>query len=69
MAEMKAPNTVTVTTGENIVSDHLISLDELAPCNHEEPGTRTFVRARQASSECRRADVLVITAIILPVLQ
>ena len=77
MAEMKVPNTVIVTNGESIFSNHLICLDELAPYNHEEADTRIFVYARQATAEGRRAllmkandtDVLIIAVIILPELQ
>ena len=37
-----------MTTGENAVSNQMISLQNVAPCTHEEADTRIFVHAKHA---------------------
>ena len=51
---------VIVTKQEDAVSNHTISLDEMAPCSHEEADTRIFVHARHATAE--GSKVLVVKA-------
>ncbi|KAJ4945560.1 hypothetical protein JOQ06_023241 [Pogonophryne albipinna] len=59
---MSAQNVVIVTKEENALITQTMSLDELAPCSHEEADTIIFVHAKQA-------DILVIAVGILPTLQ
>ena len=66
-----------VTRVEQADSNHNISFEGLAPCNHEEAGTRMFVHARHAVSHGHRmvmlkandTDVLVIAITVFPVLK
>ncbi|KAK1894215.1 Nicotinate phosphoribosyltransferase [Dissostichus eleginoides] len=77
IAQMSAQNVVIVTKEENALSTQTMSLDELAPCSHEEANTRIFVHAKQAAKEGRKniiikannTDILGIAVSILPTLQ
>ena len=60
IAEISTSHTIVITKGENVVSNQLISSENLAPCSHEEADTRIFVHARHAAMEGNKA--LVITA-------
>ena len=61
-------NLVIVTREEGAVSNHVASLEGLAPCNHEEADSRIFVHARHAVADGHTSlivkasdtDVLVI---------
>ena len=77
IAEMSTTNTVVVTKGEDALSNQMVNLDELAPCNHEEADTRIFVHARHAATQGSKVlmvkandtDVVVIAVSALPTLK
>ena len=47
--QMPSPNMVIVTKEENVLSNHMISLEDVSPCSHEEADTRIFVHTRHAA--------------------
>ena len=77
IAEISTSHTIAITKGDNVVSNQLISSENLAPCSHEEADTCIFVHARHAAMEGNKAlvikandtDVLVIAIATLPSLQ
>ncbi len=77
ICEMDTSNIVIVTKGETTISKQLVSLDEMAPCTHEEADTRIFVHARQATADgikvlminANDTDVIVIAISALPFLK
>ena len=63
-----------VTTEENALSNHTISLDGVSPCRHKEADTRIFVHATQEVStsllvKASDTDILVIAISVMPTLQ
>uniref|UniRef100_H3AU70 Uncharacterized protein n=1 Tax=Latimeria chalumnae TaxID=7897 RepID=H3AU70_LATCH len=60
IAEIRTTNTVIVTKGENVISNQMICLEDMAPCTHEEADTRIFIHARHATMEGNK--VLMIDA-------
>ena len=77
IAEISISHTIVITEGENVVSNQLISSENLAPCSHEEADTRIFVHARHSAMGGNKAlvikandtDVLVIGIATLSSLQ
>uniref|UniRef100_H3A078 Uncharacterized protein n=1 Tax=Latimeria chalumnae TaxID=7897 RepID=H3A078_LATCH len=56
----KIAETVIMTKGENIISNQMICLEDMAPCTHEEADTCIFIHARHATMEGNK--VLMIDA-------
>lgn len=77
IADMDTVNSVVVTKEELALSKHVLSLDDISPCSHEEADTRMFVHARHAVKEGKKVlmikandtDVVVIAISTLPSLQ
>ncbi|KAJ8364285.1 hypothetical protein SKAU_G00131160 [Synaphobranchus kaupii] len=77
IVRMHTPNMVIVTKEEDTVSNQATSLDDVAPCNHEEADTRIFIHAKHAAAEgstdlivkASDTDVIVIAVSVLPALQ
>ena len=77
IATITSPNLLNVTKGDEALTNHDISLEGVAPCQHEEANTRIFVHVRHAAEQgCKSViikacdtDVLVIAASVMPLLQ
>nr|XP_014351797.1 PREDICTED: uncharacterized protein LOC106706003 [Latimeria chalumnae] len=73
IAEISTTNTVIMTKGENIISNQMICLEDMAPCTHEEADTHIFVHARRATMRGNKVfminandtDVVVIAISVL----
>ncbi len=72
--EMDTSNIVIVAKGETAINNQMISLDEAAPCTHEEADIWLFVNARHSAAEgikvfkisANDTDVIVIAISALP---
>ena len=68
--QMPSPNMAIVTKEENALSNHMISLEGVSPCSHEEADIQIFVHARHAAQEGSKSllvkasdtDILVIAS-------
>ena len=75
--QMPSPNMVIVTKEENALRNHMISLEGVSRCSHEEADTRICIHARQAAQEGSKSllvkasdtDILVVTIGVMPTLQ
>jgi len=77
MCDADTTSTITVTRGDNAISNKVRSLDAVVPCSHEEADTRVFVHARDATSQGSKSitikandtDVVVIAVLTMPSLK
>ena len=68
---------VIVTKEENALNNHMISLEGVPRCSHEEADTRICVHVRHAAQEGSKSllvkasdtDILVVTISVMPTLQ